>query len=144
MPSVQKATLARYRASKRKDFVEKVLAELKRFQPRFFRWHSGGDFYSEEYVKKVIEIVKNTPDTLFRTTTRRRDLAKPLSQLAALPNMIVRESLDTDFPKPTMGLPVAAISSLPIARGMFVCLNDCEACGHHCWQEACDMCFHEH
>ncbi len=144
MASVQKATLVRYRASKRKDFVEKILVELKRFRPQFFRWHSGGDFYSEEYVGKVIEIVKNTPDTLFRTTTRRRDLAEDLLQLAALPNMIVRESLDTDFPKPTMGLPVAAISSLPIAHGMFKCLNDCEVCGHHCWQDACDMCFDEH
>lgn len=144
MDSVRKATLARYRASKRKDFVEKVLAELKRFQPDFFRWHSGGDYYSEEYVEKVIEIVRNTPDTLFRSTTRRRDLLKPLLKLAELPNMILRESLDTDFPQPTMGIPVAAINSLPIAVGMFECPNDCEACGHYCWQDACDMCFHEH
>jgi hypothetical protein len=144
MPSVQAATLARWAASQKEDFVEKVLAELKRLKPQFFRWHSGGDFYSEEYVKKVTEIVEGTPDTLFRTTTRRRDLTESILLLARLPNMIVRESLDTDFPESTMGLPVAAISSLPIAQGMFKCPNDCETCGHHCWRNSCDMCFDEH
>jgi len=144
LPSVKDATMKRYRASKRKDFVEKMLDELQRIKPQFFRWHSGGDFYSDEYVEKVGEIVKNTPGTLFRTTTRRRDLSKSILKLAKLSNMIVRESLDAEFPKPTMGLPVAALSHLPIARGMFLCPNDCDICGHHCWQESCDMCFEEH
>ena len=144
LPNVKDATMKRYRASKRKDFVEKMLEELEKADPEFFRWHSGGEFYSEEYVDKVREIVRNTPNTLFRTTTRRRDLAKPLRKLAKLPNMIVRESLDLEVPKPTMRLPVAALSTLPIAKDMFLCPNDCDACGHHCWQEPCDMCFDEH
>jgi hypothetical protein len=144
LPNVKEAAKRRYQASKRKDFVEKMLEELEKVQPEFFRWHSSGDCYSKEYIEKIIEIVKNIPDTLFRTTTRRRDLKTPLRKLARLPNMIVRESLDTEFTKPTMGLPVAAISSLPIAEGMIECPNDCDACGHYCRQDPCDMCFDEH
>jgi hypothetical protein len=144
LKTAKDAALRRYKASKRKDFVEKMLEEFEKIDPEFFRWHSGGEFYSEEYVDKVREIVRNTPNTLFRTTTRRRDLAKSLRKLAKLPNMIVRESLDQEVSKPTMRLPVAALSDLPIAKDMFLCPNDCDVCKYHCWKEPCDMCFEEH
>ena len=121
-----------------------MILELKQVTPLYFRWHSSGDFYSEEYIEKVKEIVKSAPNTLFRTTTRRRDLAKSIRKIAALSNMIVRESLDTEVMEPSMGLSVAAISSLEVANGMFKCLNDCEICEHHCWHSECDVCFDEH
>ena len=41
---------------------------------------------------------------MFRTTTRRRDLADVIKELDAVPNFIVRESLDHERQTPGLGL----------------------------------------
>jgi hypothetical protein len=146
LPSVVKASQNRLKASKRDDFVDKMVSEIHTRKPKFFRIHSGGDFYSEEYIKKWKEIVQQCPDTLFRTTTRRRDFAKSIEELASEPNIIIRESLDLEVPYPTMNLPFAAISYLPIVKESksYHCPNDCEKCRYTCWKTPCNMNFDEH
>jgi hypothetical protein len=146
LPSVVKSARERLRLSRRQDFVSRMVEEIHKKNPGFFRWHSSGDFYSEEYVRKIIDIVSQCPDVLFRTTTRRRDLADVIQELNDLPNMIVRESLDYERPEPVMGLPYAALSSLAIVQQgkPLKCVNDCTKCGHKCWKKPVNMYFEEH
>lgn len=143
-PSVKIAARKRLRASKLKSFVPKMVEEINKKAVKYFRFHSSGDCYSEEYITKLMAIAFNCPATLFRTTTRRRDLARSLRQLNSLSNFIVRESLDVERPKPKMRLPIAALSSLPVAKKVFKCINNCENCNYSCWHNDSDMCFEEH
>jgi|APSaa5957512576_1039674.scaffolds.fasta_scaffold00594_5 hypothetical protein len=145
-PSVIAAAKERLRLSRRNDFVNLMAQEINQKKIEFFRWHSSGDFYSESYVQKVSDIVAACPDTLFRTTTRRRDLTAPIVKLAQLPNIIVRESLDDERPTPEMGLPFAAIGHLDIVKqgNSYECQNLCPKCDYHCWKEPTDMHFQEH
>ncbi|MBN2052578.1 hypothetical protein JW756_03680 [Candidatus Woesearchaeota archaeon] len=144
-PSVISALEERHALSLQEDFVERMSEEIKRKKAIFFRFHSAGDFYSEEYARKVIEISKSCPNTLFRTTTRRRDLTDVLQELNSLPNFIVRESLDNERPKPVMGLPFTALSHMDIVKKekTYRCLDDCPACDYYCWQHRDNINFDE-
>ena len=128
--------------------MERVTKEIQaRFD--FFRIHALGDYYSVEYVQKWHEIVRECPKTRFMTTTRRRDLTKPLVELNTEPNIIVRESLDTDRSVPEMGLQFAAVDSIEIiVRGMdndlIVCPGGCEECGYKCWKDHRSLIFPVH
>lgn len=144
LPSVIKALNERYELSLKEDFPDIVIMEAKNVQAEYIRIHSAGDFYSEEYVKKWIKIANNLPYTKLRATTRRRDLTSIIKELDSLPNVIIRESLDKDRTTPKMGLKFAALSYLPIAKGSYKCLNNCEICKHHCWNNKVDVCFDEH
>jgi len=145
LPSVVHSLDERYSLSLQGNFVERMITEIHRKRPAFFRFHSAGDFYSEEYVGKVNEIARNCPETLFRTTTRRRDLTRSLQELNSLPNFIVRESLDTERPVPKMGLLFTALSRLPIAQktDTYHCLEDCVECDYYCWQYRVNVSFDE-
>lgn len=146
MPRVKQSAQTRYEFSQTAEFVPVMIAAIKKMAPTYFRFHSSGDFYSVEYIRKVMAIAKSCPEVLFRTTTHRRDFAKELRTLNALPNFIVRESLDDERPTPKMGLPVAALGHLPIAGepGTIKCPNDCDQCGHSCWKSRRSMSFAEH
>lgn len=140
-----KGAKRRLETSKQDDFVEIMVKETNKKQIKYFRFHSSGDFYSQEYVRKAMDIAEQCPDTLFRTTTRRRDLTEILQELNSLPNFIVRESLDIERPEPGMGLPFAALSFLDIVKReeAYKCKNNCTACGHYCWEHPVNMYFDE-
>lgn len=144
--NVKKSLQRRYEASKRADFATRVVGELKKAMPRFFRIHVSGDFYSEEYINKWVEICQNCPEVQFRTTTRRRDLLNPMLELNSLPNVVVRESLDPSIPEPRMGLKIAALRSLKEAelRKAYVCPQHCPECGYKCWTDDIDVCWTLH
>ncbi|NCN87190.1 hypothetical protein GW932_05130 [archaeon] len=144
--NVQKSLEERYELSKQEDFPEKVIEFLHKKKAKYFRIHSSGDFYSEEYVSKWIEIAKNCPDTKFRSTTHRKDLASKIEELNSLPNVIIRESLETSSPNPSMNLPFAALSSLDVVKNneSYHCPNMCEPCGYTCWEKPVNMDFDEH
>ena len=143
LPSVVASTKTRLAESRRPDFVDRVIAELDgRFV--FARIHSTGDFYSTEYVRKWETIARALPKIRFRTTTRRRDLVTAITRLAALRNVVIRESLDPFRSEPKMGLPFAALSGMSVAKGSFKCPNACDTCGYFCWMSRKSMCFDEH
>lgn len=134
--SVKESQRKRLELSQRPDFVELAVAELKRSRYQYVRLHSAGDFYSEEYARKWIEIIKRCPEKLFRTTTKRVDLGWVLQELDSLPNMTVRESLDPTHPKPSGLLPtLTVIEGTPIDRELFFCRDDCVSCNYTCWKE---------
>lgn len=144
--NVRRGAMERFEVSKQADFVERMCDEIAKVRPKYFRFHSSGDFYSEEYVGKVMEIASAFPQTLFRTTTRRRDLQASIKELAALPNFIVRESLDSCRTTLEMGLPFAALDFLDVVKNnnSYLCKNDCVECGYHCWEDSGNMHFKQH
>jgi hypothetical protein len=141
--SVREALRSRLRLSYKPDFVDKMIQEIKKKKVVYFRLHASGDFYSPEYVQKITEIVRECPDTMFRTTTRRRDFKGLIQKLNELPNCIIRESLDDERPLPIMGLPFAALSHLPVVKESTTleCEDDCAKCGYHCWKKPVNICF---
>ena len=149
-PSVKQSAHERLRLSRLSNFAEMMIEEIGRRHVAMVRLHSSGDFYSRAYVQKWIIIAKRCPKTLFRTTTKRRDLVEVIRQLNALPNFIVRESLDCSSSRPTMGLPLAMVDNIPgvkerATRGkIFRCINDCPTCGYVCWRKRQDACFAPH
>ncbi|MBR9702688.1 hypothetical protein GOV10_01505 [Candidatus Woesearchaeota archaeon] len=144
LPSVVKAAHERLEHSKEDDFVERMVAEIQKKNVEYFRWHSSGDFHSEEYVRKVMDIAEACPDVKFRTTTRRRDLTDVIQELNALPNFIVRESLDGGRDTPIMGLPFAAAGKLPVVgEETYLCPDDCPECDYECWKGPINMYFEE-
>ena len=135
-PSVKESWQKRLEISNRPDFTEFTVKELKRRRPHYVRFHSAGDFYSIEYARKWIEIIKQCPEILFRTTTKRTDFGKIIQELDSLPNMIVRESLDISRQKPSGILPlVVVIDRTPTDRKLFFCSDDCVVCNYTCWKE---------
>ena len=63
-----------YKATMRKDFVNKVNEYLAKKKPRYFRIHSCGDFYSSEYVWKWRQIALSNPETIFVAYTYNRSV----------------------------------------------------------------------
>jgi len=146
LPSVRASLQKRFNASKRKDFVDKISSEINNSKYKYFRIHSSGDFYSSEYVQKWIDIVRRCPGTLFRSTTRRRDLKKYIKQLSDLKNIIIRESLDTEINIPSMGLKFTALShcKYPRRKNIIECKNNCVECQYLCWVNHSDVVYDEH
>lgn len=92
-PNVLPAREARFKAAQQIDFVSNVQSELskKRKRPKYFRVHSSGEFFSQEYVNKWVAIAKkNTDITFFAYTKRARDF--DFSVMKSLSNFILIDS----------------------------------------------------
>lgn len=142
LPNVVDSFERKLKASKQPEFVSDIVAEIKRMGLPYFRIHVSGDFYSEQYVNKWIQIAGMCPDVLFRTTTRRVDLIRRLYDLNAMPNVIVRESIDPSAPQPLTALPSASASVR--LSDQFDCNSPCSKCGHTCWHKRVNVFFEEY
>lgn len=99
MPNVQASLRKRLAASKRKDFVQKMIEEILRVKARTIRVSVSGDFYSPEYVRKWHEIVKSTPETVYFTYTRSwrvPEIYEELKAFARLKNLRLWFSVDQE------------------------------------------------
>jgi len=146
LPNAISSAEERYIQSQSDSFIEEMTNFIKKRKVKYFRIHSSGDFYSEVYINKWIEIAKNCSETKFRSSTHRRDLIHKIEELNSLPNVIVRESLDKDIEKPSSELNFSALASLDIVKkeNSYHCLNSCEKCGHYCWEHRENINFDEH
>lgn len=78
-------------------FVSCMVQTIRSQRRLFFRIHAGGDFYSPEYVKKWVSVVRKCPAVTFLVYTRTwRDpeMRKYLRELASLPNVRMWLSAD--------------------------------------------------
>jgi len=132
-PNVTRSFRRNYEASKKPNFVDRIVSEIEEKGLPYFRIHVAGDFYSASYARKWIEIANRCPGVLFRTTTRRVDHVKWMYKLDKLPNMSVRESIDPISPVPKTKLRVASAGVVLPIRKKIMCQDDCEQCGHRCW-----------
>lgn len=97
MNNVIDSLARRLKFTKRKDFVEKMVAAIGRDTVSIVRLHVSGDFYSAEYIRRWVEIVRRCPNVKFYTYTRswrRQDLLDALKELAALDNVVLWWSAD--------------------------------------------------
>ncbi len=87
----------RLTATKMGDFVPLMVEEIKSKKIKIVRIHTTGDFYSNEYIQKWSEIVKQCSSTKFYGYTRSwrvPELEDSLSELCRNMNVILRASVD--------------------------------------------------
>jgi hypothetical protein len=69
-PNVLPSRERNLRVSKTNDFVRQVSKWIMKHKPKYFRIHESGDFYSQEYIDKWMNIIKLCPDTNFLAYTQ--------------------------------------------------------------------------
>lgn len=125
--SVENSRVWRHGESLRKDFVERVNFELRyQTRPKYFRVHASGDFYSQEYVNKWVQIAKDNPDITFYAYTKRYK-SFDFSELRAQDNFILINS--SQYKKLNYG----KLEDAP--KGAFICPDQPGAdvsCGIDC------------
>jgi hypothetical protein len=101
--SVQAVYRRNLRMSRRADFVERVVGEIRDRRVRLLRLHVSGDLYSVEYAAKWVEIAGGCPETRIWAYTRSwrvPAIFPALEELAALPNVRLWFSADADTGSP--------------------------------------------
>lgn len=81
---------------KRDAWVGDMVAALR--NDRYFRWFDSGDVYDIRLARKILEVMRATPDVQHWLPTRMHKFAKfkgILAAMAALPNVMVRPSSDS-------------------------------------------------
>lgn len=81
MPSVAKAQEARLALTLTDSFVSAMDSEIKKRKPTMVRIHDSGDFYSQKYLEKWLEIITRNPSVKFYAYTK----MKPLFDSLELP-----------------------------------------------------------
>lgn len=92
--TVRKNYIDSYKASRRKDFVDIISNQIAKLQNRIWaiRVHDSGDFYSQEYINKWVEIARRFPTIKFFTHTKRmQDF--DFAEMLELPNFALIDSL---------------------------------------------------
>lgn len=98
-----------YEASKKPNFVKWAIAEIAKRRIKILRWHGSGDFYNAAYIKKVIAIVRATPNVKHfaftrawwdRKTRKESKMLPLLVELGSLSNFRLWFSLDSSMPIP--------------------------------------------
>jgi DNA adenine methylase len=99
---------ANYRLSLTDTFIDWMVTQIRDNGIEILKWHASGDYYDAAYIRRVIEIVKKTPNTVHFAYTRSWDAAKRghpelrplLEELAALDNCYLLYSADAEmFPQ---------------------------------------------
>jgi hypothetical protein len=101
--NVQKAHHRNWEMSKDFDWVDNMLAEIRKMKVKILRIHAAGDFYDVSYIKKWHKIVKSSPETKFYAYTRSwntLDLTPHLVKMSQELNFDMWWSWDRDMPDP--------------------------------------------
>ena len=61
-PAIKKAQYYRLDSLKHDSWVTAMVSQIKR--QKWFRWHDAGDVQSPEHMNKILEVVRQTPDTI--------------------------------------------------------------------------------
>lgn len=112
---------------------------------RHFRWFDSGDMYSSGLARKILEIMRATPETKHWLPTRMHKFSKfqsILDQMEALPNVAVRRSSDSIQGDYVPGLHGSTIvpSIESALDGVKVCMayehgGKCSGC-RACWDKS--------
>lgn len=108
---------------------------------RFFRWFDSGDMYSLSLARKMLEVMKATPQVKHWLPTRMHKFPKfsaIIAEMQALPNVMVRPSSDAVDGTYTVGVHGSTIlpAGMPVPAGVVACTapdnggkcNGCRAC----------------
>lgn len=93
-PAVNKARELRHNASLQADFADTVKKELNslRKKPKYFRIHASGEFYSQDYINKWVDIASDNKDIIFYAYTKRMSNFD-FSPLQKLDNVVLINSM---------------------------------------------------
>ena len=87
-PNIKKAQYYRLASLVRDSWTTAMVTQIKR--QKFFRWHDAGDIQSHGHMNKILEVVRQTPDTNHWLPTQERPY---LPAPEAVPdNLIIRLS----------------------------------------------------
>lgn len=81
---------------KRDEWVNDMIRALD--NDRYFRWFDSGDVYDVRLARKILEVMRATPDVKHWLPTRMHKFAKfadVLAEMQSLPNVMVRPSSDS-------------------------------------------------
>jgi hypothetical protein len=139
MPDVEGANDKRLKASRGKDFVPLLIMELNTIALPAFRLHVVGDFYSESYILKWIEIANHFPDIHFFGSTRSWRVPKlvpAIEEFREQENVYLRASVDlTDNLTPGPAWSTWSVHGqgvpCPHDKGK---VKSCYTCGR-CWSD---------
>jgi hypothetical protein len=134
-----------YNESLKDSFIERINREL-RTASRYIRLHVSGDFYSQEYLDKWVNIAKSNKGNIFYTYTKNIDL--DFSQRPK--NLIIYLSDDLRKAKQDTIKRFDGIASIKFTesketdfKGFFVCLGDCSDC-FKCMEKGNKILFKKH
>ncbi len=82
--NVAKVFEERYELTKQSNFIEIMIAEIVKKRVDFLRVHDSGDFYSNEYFLKWMQIAEQLPDVKFYAYTNSISIVKNNSK--SIPN----------------------------------------------------------
>lgn len=139
-PSVRKAYEKNYTMSQNIGFVYRMNQYLQKYNPKLFRIHVSGDFYSARYIGQWINIIQSNPNTVFFGFTRswrRADLLPVLDILRQLPNVKLWASWDAYTGRPPIAWAIAHMGNPPEG---FKALQ-CAAYSHNKRCIECGWCF---
>lgn len=104
--NVENAHRVRLEHTMHEEWVPAMIKMLE--GEEYFRWHDSGDLYSEEYLHKIMEIIRGTPATLHWLPTKEKALITNYIKQHGLPgNVVVRLSgymVDAKPPRTITGL----------------------------------------
>jgi len=119
-------------------YFEIIEERIREKNPRFFRWHVGGDIPDYYYMWGVIEIAQKFPKTRFLLFTKKYSYP-PKSDLVP-DNLKIVLSVWPGYPEPERtDYPWAWLSEDVRLRYRkdevyLKCVGSCEKCGMSCWK----------
>jgi hypothetical protein len=136
--NVQGSRFRNYVSSLKNDFVQNIIADIKKSKLKFIRIHESGDMYSQEYLNKWIRIIRACPDRRFYAYTKSYQL--DFSEAMKLRNFAIRYSIDLSTEKFIDGMPVA-VTSKEKPKGAVQCAAsfNLKVMSHKCIQD-CTFC----
>jgi hypothetical protein len=123
-----------------KEWIEAMVAAIKKTRNPYFRVHDSGDLFSKEYIQAWIKVCKQLPKVKFWFPTKewvRREQLPHLRRLAKLKNVVVRPSgmmIDGDAPV-IKGLQKGNTQTTDISKvncPAYLGSDGCEDC-RKCW-----------
>lgn len=118
-PAVATKYRRNLRASRRRDFVRRVVAFLIAYRVRVVRVHTAGDYYSPRYARKWLAIVRRSPRVVFYFYTRSwrvPEIRSVIDQMSAFPNCVAWFSCDADTGVPADVPPGVRVAWLSVAE----------------------------
>ena len=90
--NVYPAFEARLEATKKNNFIDLMVNEIKKKKVDFLRVHDSGDYYSKEYLLKWFKIAELLPDVKFYSYTNNINMIKKLKSIPSNFDFIFSDS----------------------------------------------------
>lgn len=118
MPNVQKRYWRNLTLSRRPDFADIAIAQLKSARRKLVRWHVSGDIYDATYAAKLLRIVAASPDHkhwIYTRSWRQPTILPALLELVALPQVQLWFSCDRETGAPKQRSPFIRLAYMQVS-----------------------------